>query len=77
MLIFGGGLCGDFEPSGQTLGMLIWGERFRVETGRGFRDRYGGVLGKSLEMLILEGVRGLVPEIGIVDTGGSVWGGQI
>ena len=31
----GGGLCGDFEPSRQTLGMLIWGERFRVETGRG------------------------------------------
>ena len=37
MLILGGGggLCGDFEPSGQTLGVLIWGERFRVETGRG------------------------------------------
>ena len=38
MLIFGGrGLYGDFEPSGQTLGMLILVgvERFRVETGRG------------------------------------------
>ena len=77
--IGGGGLCGDFEPSGQTLGVLIWGERFRVETGRGsgargFRDRYGGVLGKSLEILILEGVRGLGPEIGNIDTGGvRVW----
>ena len=40
MLIFGGGggSLWDFEPSGQTLGMLIFaflGERFRVETGRG------------------------------------------
>ena len=38
MLIFGGrGLCGDFEPSGQTLGILILGGggRFREETGRG------------------------------------------
>ena len=29
-------------------------------------------LGKSLEILILEGVRGLGPEIGNIDTGGSV-----
>ena len=56
----------------------IWGE---VPCGdwervRRFRDRFGGVLGKSLEMLILEGVRGLGPEIGNVDTGGvRVWGG--
>ena len=38
-------------------------------------------MGKSLEILILEGVRGLGPEIGNIDTGGgSVWGrgyGQI
>ena len=50
------------------------------ERVRGFRDRYEGVLGKSLEILILEGVRGLGPEIGNIDTGGSVWGrgyGQI
>ena len=35
MLIWGG-LCGNFEPSGQTLGMIILGggARFRVETGR-------------------------------------------
>ena len=26
----GGGLCGDFEPSGQTLGMLILGGRGSV-----------------------------------------------
>ena len=32
-------------------------------------------MGKSLEILILEGVRGLGPEIGNIDTGGSVWGG--
>ena len=30
-------------------------------------------MGKSLEILILEGVRGLGPEIGNIDTGGSVW----
>ena len=33
-----------------------------------------------MEILILEGVRGLGPEIGNIDTGGSVWGrgfGQI
>ena len=32
-------------------------------------------MGKSLEILILEGVRGLGSEIGNIDTGGSVWGG--
>ena len=32
-------------------------------------------MGKSLEILILEGVRGLGPEIGNIDTGGSVWRG--
>ena len=36
-----------------------------------YGDRYGGVLGKSLEILILEGVRGLGPEIGNIDTGGG------
>ena len=56
----GGGLCGDFEPSGQTLGMIILGGGGEVPCGdwervRGFTDRYGGVLGKSLEMLILKG----------------------
>ena len=41
--IWGRGLCGDFEPSGQTLGVLILGggKRFREETGRG-----SGVQGK-------------------------------
>ena len=84
MLIFGGGgSLWDFEPSGQTLGMLIFGGEVPCgdwERVRGFRDRYEGVLGKSLEILILEGVRGLGPEIGNIDTGGSVWGrgyGQI
>ena len=75
MLIFGGGLSGDFEPSGQTLGMLILGGGGEVpcedwERVRGFRDRYMGVLGKSLEILILEGVKGLGPEIGNIDTWG-------
>ena len=79
MLIFGGGggSLWDFEPSGQTLGMLIFGGEVPCgdwERVRGFRDRYEGVLGKSLEILILEGVRGLGPEIGNIDTGGSVWG---
>ena len=86
MLIFwggGGGVFVGFEPSGQTLGMLIFGGEVPCgdwERVRWFRDRYGGVLGKSLEILILEGVRGLGPEIGNIDTGGSVWGrgyGQI
>ena len=51
----GGGLCGDFEPLRQTLGMLIWGGEVPCgdcERVQGFRDRYGGVLGKSLEILI-------------------------
>ena len=78
--IGGGGLCGDFEPSGQTLGMLILGggERFRVETGRGSGGSgtdMGKFLGKSLEILILEGVRGLGPEIWNIDTGGPCGGG--
>ena len=79
----GGGSLWDFEPSGQTLGMLIFGGEVPCgdwERVRGFRDRYGGVLGKSLEILTLEGVRGLGPAIGNIDTGGSVWGrgyGQI
>ena len=34
---------------------------------RGFVDRYGGVLGQSSDMLILQGVRGLGPEIGNVN----------
>ena len=68
----GGGSLWDFEPSGQTLGMLILGGEVLCgdwERVRGFRDRYGGVLGKSLEILILEGVRGLGPEIENIDTG--------
>ena len=40
-----------------------------------YGDRYGGVLGKSLEILISEGVRGLGPEIGNIDTGGPCGGG--
>ena len=56
--------------------MLILGGGGEVPCGdwervRGFRDRYGGVLGKSLEILILERVRGLGPEIGNIDTGGG------
>ena len=49
-----------------------------METGRGSGGSgtdmrsFGKV---SLEILILEGVRGLGPEIGNIDTGGSVWGG--
>ena len=55
--------------------MLILGGGGEVPCGdwervRGFRDRYGGVLGKSLEILLLERVRGLGPEIGNIDTGG-------
>ena len=32
---------------GQALGMLILGERFRLETREGSGDRYGGVLGHT------------------------------
>ena len=79
MLIFGGGgSLWDFEPSGQTLGMLIFGGEVPCgdwERVWGFRDRYGGVLGKSLEILILEGVRGLGQRLGILILGGPCGGG--
>ena len=38
---------------GTEIEMLILGERFRVETGGGFGDRYGGVLGQTLAKLLL------------------------
>ena len=41
--IWGGGLCGDFDLSGHTLGMLILGGEVPCgdwERVRGFRDRY-------------------------------------
>ena len=40
-----------------------------METGRGSGGS-GTDMGESLEILILEGVRGLGPEIGNIDTGG-------
>ena len=55
LILGGGGLCGDFEPSEQTLGMLILpilgggaGGRFRVEIGRGSEDS-GTDMGEFLE----------------------------
>ena len=42
---------------------------------RGFGDRYGVVLGQTLEMLTLQGVRGLGQRLGMLIFGGG--GGQI
>ena len=57
MLIFGGGgggegsLCGDFEPSGQSLGMLILGVRgsvWRLGEGPGVQGQIWGSFGKVI-----------------------------
>ena len=49
----GGGLCGDFEPSGQTLGMLIFwgggrGSVWRLGEGPGVQGQIWGSFGKVI-----------------------------
>ena len=44
---------------------------WRLGEGPRVQGQIWGSFGKSLEILILEGVRGLGPEIGNIDTGGG------